>query len=91
MDQYRVFEEVYHRALEWAVKNRPDDYPWHYPGPHHLSCATVSNRMMAALRRGVNHVTINGTAWRRTCEELGIKCNRKAIAKFLGQSGQSAT
>lgn len=70
------FMAVYTPALEKAVTEHPDEYPWPVE-----NVPVVAARMRAAIEKGTyNH---SGRAFQGACKALGIKHTRKAIAAFL--------
>lgn len=70
------FMAVYTPALERAVIDHPDEYPWPVE-----NVPVVAARMRAAIEKGTyNH---SGYAFKGACKALGIKHTRKAIAAFL--------
>jgi len=76
MKKLDLLKTVYAKNLEEARKNHPDEYVWPIE-----ELPAVLERMFKAIEK--MSFNKDGTAWKNTFKELGIKPSYKALEDFL--------
>lgn len=73
----RLFADTYHSSLEEAVRQYPEDYPWHKTKPVKM----VVESMVLAVERGSYNK--DGRAMKNTFKKLGLAYTYKALDSWL--------